>query len=449
MGTHGLREVPSRAPVDSATVFRIASMTKSFTAAAVLQLRDAGKLALDDPVERHVPELRGLRPPTADAPRITIRHLLTHSAGFPEDNPWGDQQLAATEAEFGAMLRAGIPFSTAPGTAYEYSNYGFAILGRVVANVSGMPYARYLRERILLPLGMRGTTLEAREVPPARLAYGYRWQDDRWLLEPALPDGAFGPMGGLLTTVADLSRWVGFLQDAWPARDGPDTGPLSRASRREMQQVWRVSGATAGRDSTGATTLSAGGYGYGLAVRQTCASRISVSHTGGLPGYGSLMGWLPEQGVGIVALGNRTYTGWGGVAAEALAMLARTGGMEPHTPAPAPALLERQGQVARLLARWDDALADSLAAMNLYLDEPKARRRAAYEKLTAAAGGACRPEGALRPENALRGSFRLRCASGDLRVRLTLAPTVPARVQQLDVAPMRREDSLDPPPACR
>ena len=449
VGTHGLREAPSRAPVDSTTVFRIASMTKSFTAAAILQLRDAGKLALDDPVERHVPELRGLRAPTADAPRITIRDLLTHSAGFPEDNPWGDQQLAATEGEFSAMLRAGIPFSTAPGTAYEYSNYGFAILGRVVANVSGLPYARYLRERILLPLGMRGTTLEARDVPPARLAYGYRWQDDRWLLEPALPDGAFGAMGGLLTTVADLSRWVAFLQDAWPARDGADGGPLSRASRREMQQVWRYNGATAVRDSTGAPALSAGGYGYGLGVRQTCAYRVSVSHTGGLPGYGSLMRWLPEQGVGIVALGNRTYTGWGGVAEEALALLVRAGDLRPRTPAPAPVLLERQGQVARLLARWDDALADSLAAMNLFLDEPKARRRAAYERLAAAAGGACRPEGALAPENALRGRFRMRCATGDLRVYLTLAPTVPARVQQLDVAPMRREDSLDPPPACR
>ena len=137
LGTAGLREVASRAPVDTNSVFRIASMTKSFTALAILQLRDAGKLALDDPAEKYVPELAGLRYPTSDAPKITIRHLLTHSGGFPEDNPWGDQQLAATDDEMAAMMRAGIPFSTAPGTAYEYSNYGFAILGRVVARVSG------------------------------------------------------------------------------------------------------------------------------------------------------------------------------------------------------------------------------------------------------------------------------------------------------------------------
>lgn len=84
----GLREVPSRSPVDTSSVFRIASMTKSFTALAILQLRDAGKLSLDDPAERYVPELRTLRYPTSDAPRITVRHLLSHAAGFPEDNPW-------------------------------------------------------------------------------------------------------------------------------------------------------------------------------------------------------------------------------------------------------------------------------------------------------------------------------------------------------------------------
>ncbi|HET9425335.1 MAG TPA: serine hydrolase domain-containing protein, partial [Gemmatimonadaceae bacterium] len=144
---------------------------------------------------------KSLRYATSDAPRITIRHLLTHSGGFPEDNPWGDQQLAATDDEMAAMMRAGIPFSTAPGTAYEYSNYGFAILGRIVARVSGMPYARYLDERVLRPLGMTSTTLSPAAVPPSRLAQGYRWEDERWKLEPQLPDGAFGPMGGMLTSV--------------------------------------------------------------------------------------------------------------------------------------------------------------------------------------------------------------------------------------------------------
>ena len=141
-GVFGVREIVTNAPVDADTVFRIASMTKSFTAMAILKLRDEGKLSLDDPAERYVPELKSLRYPTSDSPRITIRHLLTHSEGFPEDNPWGDQQLSESEEGLSRMLRDGIPFSNPPGVAYEYSNYGFAILGRIVSRVSGKPYQR-------------------------------------------------------------------------------------------------------------------------------------------------------------------------------------------------------------------------------------------------------------------------------------------------------------------
>src|SRR6187455_3224351 len=164
-GFAGVREVPTKAPIDADTVFRIASMTKSFTALCILKLRDEGKLSLEDPAERYVPELAGLKYPTADSPKLTIRHLLTHSTGFPEDNPWGDQQLAATDAEFSAMMKSGIPFSNPPGIAYEYSNYGFAILGRIVSRVSGMPYASYVQANILKPLGLGATTLEPKSVP--------------------------------------------------------------------------------------------------------------------------------------------------------------------------------------------------------------------------------------------------------------------------------------------
>ncbi|MBC7897048.1 MAG: beta-lactamase family protein [Cytophagaceae bacterium] len=449
LGISGLRDVKANAPVESTTVFRIASMTKSFTALAILQLRDAGRLSLEDPAEKYVPELRRLRYPTSDSPKITIRHLLSHSEGFPEDNPWGDQQLSRTDAEMAAMMRQGIPFSTAPGTNYEYSNYGFAILGRIVANVSGMPYARYVRQRILLPLGMTVTTLEASQVPATRLAHGYRRQDDQWLEEAQLPDGSFGAMGGMLTSIADLGKWVAFMLDAWPARDGPDRGPVRRSSVREMQQVTRYNGGTAIRDANGMPQLNAGGYGYGLGIRQTCLFRVSVSHTGGLPGFGSLMRWLPDQGVGIVALGNLTYTGWGGVAEQSLAELAKTGGLEARAPQPAPVLVLRREQVSRLVAQWSEPLADSLAAMNLYLDEPKSRRQAAIAGLVATAGGNCRPEGGIVAENALRGRWRMRCGTGDLRVTITLAPTEPATVQFLDVVPMRRDESLAPPAVCR
>ncbi len=448
-GVVGYRELSARAPVDSATVFRIASMTKSFTAVAILQLRDAGKLSLEDPAERYVPELASLSYPTSDSPRITIRELLSHSAGFPEDNPWGDQQLAATDAEMTQLMSGGIPFSTAPGTGYEYSNFGFAILGRVVTNVSGTPYPQYIAQNVLQPLGMSSTTLQAAEVPPSQLAHGYRWQDEAWLEEAQLADGAFGPMGGMLTSISDLGRWVGFMLDAWPSRDGAESGPLGRASRREMQQVVRYNGASASRADDDTVVLSAGGYGYGLGVRQSCVFATSVSHSGGLPGFGSYMRWLPEYGVGIIALGNLTYTPWGGVTEQALQLIEGTGALEPRIPQPSPVLAYRQQQVSRLVSAWDDALADSIAAMNLYLDQEKGRRQGEIDRLRAAAGGNCRVEGSMVAENALRGRWRMRCVNGDLRVVITLAPTEPALVQSLTVTPMARDDSLLPAPVCR
>jgi CubicO group peptidase (beta-lactamase class C family) len=441
-GAVGVRDIGSRAPVDADTVFRIASMTKSFTAMAILKLRDDGRLALDDPAEKYVPELKGLAYPTSDSPRISIRHLLSHSAGFPEDNPWGDQQLAATEAEMSEMMRRGIPFSNAPGMAYEYSNSGFAILGRIVARVSGMPYRDYIAANMLRPLGMKATTLDPKAVPPDRLARGYRWEDNVWHEEPPLPDGAFGSMGGMLTSMRDLSRYVAFLMSAWPPRDGPESGPIRRASAREMQQLWRTGEATVTRAAPDAPLrLNAGGYGFGLRVWQSCDFRHLVAHSGGLPGFGSHMRWLPEYGVGVIAFGNLTYTSWGGVTDDVVTALANTGGLQARVPQPSPALVEAREAASRLIVQWDDQLADSIAAMNLFLDESKERRRRRLVDLRGQYG-ACRADSVFDVENALRGAWTMTCERGSLRVSITLAPTMPPKVQYLDVRPA-------PPPGAR
>lgn len=92
-GNYGFTDIEKKIPVSASSLFRIASMSKSFTCMAILKLRDEGKLNLDDPAYLYIPELKNLKYPTADAPHITIRHLMTHGAGFPEDNPWGDRQL--------------------------------------------------------------------------------------------------------------------------------------------------------------------------------------------------------------------------------------------------------------------------------------------------------------------------------------------------------------------
>jgi CubicO group peptidase (beta-lactamase class C family) len=440
----GMRDIQTKAPVDADTVFRIASMTKSFTAVAILKLRDEGKLSLDDPAEKYVPELKGLRYPTTDSPRITIRHLLSHSEGFPEDNPWGDRQLADSDEQLSQMLRGGIPFSNAPGVAYEYSNLGFAVLGRIVSNVSGTRYTDYVTAHILRPLGMTSTTLEPSAVSPQRLAHGYRWEDDRWKDEPLLPNGSFGSMGGMLTSVRDLSRYVGMFLSAWPPHDGPETAPIRRASLREMQQLSRLAGSSAVHDgATGALQLNVSGYGYGLRIAQSCSLRHIVAHGGGLPGFGSIMQWLPEYGVGIIAFGNLTYTGWGRVTNSAFDVLAKTGVLRARMPQPSPALIEARDAVSRLVTNWDDRLADQIAAENLFLDQSKDRRRAGLERLRREHGTCSPAPGFDVVENALRGRWTMTCERGALQVSITLAPTMPPRVQFLSVRPAAPETTSD------
>ena len=433
-GIAGYRDVAAKAPVDADTVFRIASMTKSFTAMSILRLRDEGKLSLDAEAERYVPELKNLKYPTSDAPRITVRHLLSHSEGFPEDNPWGDRQLADSEEQLSAMLRAGIPFSNAPGVAYEYSNLGFAILGRIVANVSGTRYVDYVAANILRPLGMTSTTLEPKNVAPNRLALGYRWEDERWKEEPQLSNGSFGSMGGMLTSLRDLARYVGVFLSAWPPRDGAEDAPIRRASLREMQQVWRFASAAVTRDAAGAVQLNSGGYAYGLRVSQSCRFRQIVSHTGGLPGFGSIMLWLPDYGAGIIAFGNVTYTSWTRVTNAAMEAFVDRAGLQRHEPAPSAALTQAQAAVSRLVAHWDDALADTVAAENLFPDRTKERRRAEIARLRSAVG-ACSADARTfdHVENALRGVWTMNCEKGKLQVAITLAPTMPPRVQLMEV----------------
>ena len=236
----GVQDLDAKRPVTPDTRFRIASMTKAFTALAILQLRDEGRLGLDDLAETYVPEMKGWVYPTADSPRIRVRDLLHHVGGLVTDDPWGDRQQVLTNDEFAAIIAAGVPFSRVPQSQHEYSNFGYALLGRIVSAASGMAYGDYVRSRLLAPLGMDSTGYEVGAVPHDRLARGYRWENGRWSAEPQMRDGAFGAMGGLVTSANDYAKWVGFLLSAWPARDDPDTGPVKRATVRQIAQGLNV-----------------------------------------------------------------------------------------------------------------------------------------------------------------------------------------------------------------
>lgn len=429
----GVRNVATAAPVDADTVFRIASMTKSFAALAILQLRDAGKLRLDELVATYVPELATLTYPTTDSAPITLRHLLTMAAGWPQDDPWGDRQLYRNDTAMSDFYRAGVSWSNPPGITFEYSNYAYMVLGRIITNVSGIPAMHYIRDRILAPLGMNATVWHADDVPPERLALGYRWEDEQWKEESLLPSGGdVATFAGLFTSVRDLARWVALFQDAWPPRDGTDAGPLCRSSLREMQQTWRPYEPYVAVPALGAMPeIEVGGYGFGLSTRHN-GQWMTVAHGGGLPGFGSHMRWAPAYGVGIVAVANITYASVTAACIKALDLLLSTSQIQPYQKAVAPMLATAREGVLRLLQTWDQELAETLFADNFFLDTDLAHWRSALAQLDET-HGALTPDGPLLAENWLRGEWRMRGEQGWCQFFITLSPTVPPRVQTLEI----------------
>ncbi|MEO8208313.1 MAG: serine hydrolase domain-containing protein [Chloroflexota bacterium] len=433
----GTLRVGDDALPDADSVFRIASMTKSFTAATVISLRDEGLLSLDDPIGRHVPELADLRGPTSDSPIITVRHLMTMAAGLATDDPWGDRQQGLDLDEFSKLLRGPLTFAWTPGTRFEYSNLGYGILGRLITNVAGAEYRDVVRARLLAPLGMDATTYLEEEVARDRLALGYLWRDDTYVEEPLDGYGALASMGGIFTSVRDLARWVGFFTDSYPPRDDPeDSAPLSRASRREMQQA-----AGAGWPSVMLPTpdadpdVAAGGYGYGLFVEDHIRWGRIVTHSGGYPGFGSNMRWQPASGLGVIVLANHRYAPTTLLARELMASLLEAAIVPPRRVQPAPSLAAARADIGRLLSAWDDDLARRLFTMNVELDEPLARRRDALARIRDVHGGLRpdpeMPEVAMTPLHATWWLADQR--GGRVRMEIRLSPEGSAPVQTFNV----------------
>jgi CubicO group peptidase (beta-lactamase class C family) len=431
-------------PPEERTLFRIASMTKSFTAAAFLNLRDTGYLTLDDPAARYVPPAAGLQPPATDSATITLRHLLTMSSGLTTDDPWADRHLDVAGPELLAWLAEGASFAAVPGTVFEYSNLGYGLLGQVVEAVAGMRLQEYVNRHFLEPLGMRDTVWDAKMArPDARLARPFRHVDGVPVAEPEpLPDGALGPMGGLWSTVADLAVWVAFLADAFPPRDDPDDGPLRRASRREMQQASRLIPASITREELdGPLRLVAGGYGMGLEVREHLQLGTMVTHSGGLPGYGSNMRWLPDRGVGVIALANLTYPNMAAFTRDVLELLLSHGALPPVRTRTAPKVEQAAAELCALLSTWDDARARRLFADNVELDDTLERRRARAAALRARHGALLL--GAVTAEDATSGTADLIGERGRVRLTLLLAPRPDGRVQRYEaVSVMPASDAL-------
>jgi hypothetical protein len=300
--------------------------------------------------------------------------------------------------------------------------------------VTGERHQDLVRRRVLDPLGLSSTVWTAGDLPPEQVATGYRPAGDSYTAEVPLADGGyFSALGGLYSSVRDLVRWSGVFLDAEPPRDEPERAPVSRATLREMSRArsafppgveWPSLAEPPG--------IVAGGYGYGLMIWHDRDGRRHVGHPGGLPGWGTLMRWVPELGLSVILLANVTYAQCEWPVRRALELVAREAALPRRSIRRDPGLLAARDAVDGLIASWDDDVAATLFAGNVDLDRPLAERREELAGLGKRHGALVR-EGDIEAEDALRGRWRLRGERGHVELAITLAPTVPPLVQTLSV----------------
>jgi CubicO group peptidase (beta-lactamase class C family) len=258
------------------TQYRLGSITKTFTAAAIMQLRDAGKLDLEDRLDAHVEG-------AAHAP--TLRRLLSHTSGLQRethDDAWLRGRFATVPELLETLDQAERVLP--PGARFHYSNLAFALLGVVVERVSGVPYEEYVRTRLLEPLGLARTSF----APGPSAAQGWLvkpYVEGVWE-EPPVETGAWVAAGQLWGTVRDLCRWAAFLAK-------PDGSVLSKRSAEEMRTLQSLA------DHVRWTA----GYGLGLQLFRD-GERVVAGHTGSMPGFIAFMGIAPADGVGCAVLTN-------------------------------------------------------------------------------------------------------------------------------------------------
>ena len=321
----GFADVSTGRPHDPTTLHRIASITKTFTGTAVMQLRDEGLLHLDDPAVTYLPELRSSQSPFGAIETVTIRRLLSHESGMKGDPPGTEWVSATYEGDPVVNLANAAAFGTMvpPNTQQKYSNLGFQLLGEVVARVGGQPYASYLRANVLEPLGMSSTAFDP--LDPAlegRCATGYRGRAFSDELEPAIAVPPIEAEAGLWSNVEDLARWVSFQfrRDAGP-RGGAQI--LAGATLKEMQTP-RYLGDDAWTEAWGIAWYA-----------QRKDDVIWVQHSGGLHGFITNVCFDPLEKVGAIALVNGV--GPASELAVSLAGVARTAVRDAPPPVVSPA----------------------------------------------------------------------------------------------------------------
>jgi len=286
----GRASVERNLPATPDTLYRIASITKLFTSTAILQLRDAGRLQLDDPIVTHLPWF-SIGQPYADAPVMTIRHLLTHTAGLPREAGfpyWTDGDFPPIEKVREQLPQQRVALPTE--TEWKYSNLGLTVAGEIVAAVSGRPYADYVAQHVLEPLGMKRTFVTTPPADHPDLAVGYerRLPGGGRATAPYTDGRGITAAANMTTCVTDLARFA-MLQFREGAAGGAQI--LKSSTLREMQRPHWVE------------PDWAAGWGLGFRIlRQN--DKTYVGHGGALRGYRTQIQLCPAERIGVVVLTN-------------------------------------------------------------------------------------------------------------------------------------------------
>jgi len=304
----GEQDADAHVPVDAQTIYHWASITKTMTGIAILQLRDRGLLKLDDPILRYVPELAAVHNPFGDTGAITLRQLMSHSAGFGGGTwRWRDRDWQPFEPPGWAQLAAMMPYTEvkfAPGSRFSYSNPGIVYLGRVIERLSGEDFEVYIDKNILRPLGMHASYFD--RTPPFLLphrSHSYYIRDGKRTAAPFDVDtGVTVSNGGLNAPMPDMAKYVAFLLGD-PKRADYDL-VLKRASLEEM---WRPQIA-AGEDFTQGRMAKTTWSGLSFFVDQSEGVRI-VGHNGDQNGFRAYLSLCPDQGIGSLLAFNTETRG--------------------------------------------------------------------------------------------------------------------------------------------
>lgn len=279
---YGIADLEWNAPADASTSFRIGSLTKQFTAAAIMKLVEQGKVGLDDPLSRYVPDF------DTGGRVVMIRQLLNHTSGIPEYTmqPGFFAKMAPLNLSDAELLKgvSGNPFNFEPGKGWRYTNTNYYLLGMIVAEASGRPYAAFMQDEFFTPLGLKQTRYGSETAIIPRRAQGYSFDQDTGSLsnDAAISMNVPGGGGALVSSAGDLVRWQIALTNGRAIR---------RASFEQMIS------------SPVQTTRGDALYGFGVAIDRRDGQRV-IGHTGGINGFNSVLSWLPDSGLCVAVISN-------------------------------------------------------------------------------------------------------------------------------------------------